>query len=207
MLETFHTLDASIWHLPNTFYESSEVGLPDRLPNCYDPDNVYVDGEGLHIRAERNVGEYRSGWIDTAGKKSWTHGYFETKIRYPDVPGVWCQMFLVNAGGFPPEIDSGEAFNNDGSVQLCIREAVGVDHKLQVSLGSFLGQWHVFGFLWDECEVVWYFDRREIWRVTSYSPTLPMHLYIILGMGEWQTPNDLLLPATLDVGYVSVWQK
>jgi beta-glucanase (GH16 family) len=206
MLFSDHFQDLDNWHLPLTFFEPNATGLQNRLPNCYDPDNVTLNN-GAHIRAERNVDSYVTGWMDTKTKHAFTYGYFEARLRFPAVPGLWAGFFLVNENGYPPEIDSGEILTNDGSLRFAVRQGQ-TDYRLSCLMGeALLGNWHTFGVLWEVDKIVWYIDGREYWHTTQYIPSMPMNLFITMGMGEWQAPNDALLPAMLDIDYVEVWKK
>jgi hypothetical protein len=201
----FRKINPNIWR--KLEYAETFYGRPEQLLNRYVNKNVYVDREGLHIKAERVGNEYHSGLITTQGKKEWTYGYFEAKIRYPNVPGIWCQFFTVNSVGWPPEIDSGESFTNDGILQFAIRKEEGVDYPVRHNFGpNFLGKWHVFGILWESDKVIIYVDNEEQVRY-SWSPSLPMNCFFILGMNEWYESDDSKLPVTFDVEYLKIWQK
>lgn len=197
-------INTGTWTVKNNQYESAgDTGLL----NVYKSESVYTDTDGLHIQASKGSGEYISGWIDTLGKRSWLYGYFEARMFVPNIPGIWSGFFLINNAGYPPEIDAGEIFKDDGKIQFQIRQG-SADYKQLYSFGpSLLGQWHTYGFLWEPAQVVWYIDGQRYWSSSQYVPNMPMAMFIILGMGEWQVPNDNLLPDTLDVAYVRVWQR
>lgn len=204
--ENFRNLDR--WN-NKTFYEPLSLD-GHCLPNEYNASQVYTDAAGAHIRAELSGDgtHYLSGWLDTRGKKTWQYGYFEARVRWPNVPGIWSGFFAVNDAGWPPEIDAGEVFGNAGTVQFQVRKQQGVDYKYSYDYGpSLFGQWHKFGFLWEADKVVYYIDDIEYWRTTEYVPNMPMVLYVMLAMGEAQTPDNAMLPASMDVEYVRVWQK
>jgi beta-glucanase (GH16 family) len=202
--DRFTSIDADSWS-NRTFYETA--GLPDKLPNQYNAANVTADANGLHIAATAGTGEYLSGWLESVHKKTWTYGYFECKMRIPNVPGIWAGFFLVNDSGYPPEIDAGEILANDGYVQFQVREG-STDYPRRYYFGpGLLGCWHTFGFLWEQNAITWYIDGRPYWKSADYIPDMPMAAYIILGMGEWQAPNNALLPAVMDVEYLKIWQK
>lgn len=181
---------------------------PTGLVNKLAPENVSADEGGLHIVAYKNGEEYWSGGIDTHAKVSWQYGYYECKARYPDVPGIFAGFFVVNAEGWPPEIDASEVLRNDYRMHLAIRKELGVDYETYINFSDYLlGEWHRFGFIWEPGVVVFLLDGIEYWRSYDYSPDMPMSVYFYFEMGEFQVPNDGLLPTTLDIEYIKIWQK
>jgi beta-glucanase (GH16 family) len=155
----------------------------------------------------KNGDEYWSGEIKTLGKKSWTYGYFEVSARYPNVAGIWCQPFLVNAGGWPPEIDMGEPFTNNDHIQLAVYDADETPQTEDYYHPGLLGNWHKYAVWWKEDMIIWYIDDVEIWRTDYFIPTNPMAVYITARIGEYADPNDAELPDSMDVRYVRIWQR
>ncbi|MBN1412534.1 MAG: discoidin domain-containing protein [Spirochaetales bacterium] len=78
----------------------------------YRPENCYVQGGNLVIRADYSTTPYynvggrdwyqKSGRITTQGKRSWQYGRIEARIRLPKGQGNWCAFWAMgtsSAGG------------------------------------------------------------------------------------------------------------
>jgi beta-glucanase (GH16 family) len=151
-------------------------------------------------------GEYHGAMIETVGKRRWKYGYFETKVKYPNIAGGWCNPFLVNELGWPPEIDFAEVFDTNGYCQLQIREGT-TDYIVGTWNFVDLGVWHIFGVLWEPDMVVFFVDGYEVARMTAWVQQVNMAFYYCALLGNWAPPVAEQLPATMDVEYLKVWQR
>lgn len=121
-------------------YENNCYGGGNGEAQCYvtDSDNVWVDGEFLHIKAIREFvngpalgdddpgynandrsgsGDYSSGRIRSKGKGDWRYGRFEIRAKLPAGQGTWPAIWMLPTdwvyGGWAAsgEIDIVESVN------------------------------------------------------------------------------------------------
>ena len=156
---------------------------------------------------------YAGGLLNTWDKYWFTYGFMEARIFIP-----------TNAAGEP--VDS-VSFWADGRTwpttgELDVMEVLrgcgphgtaGFGYHFHNSAGAFghcasmthLGGWHTFGADWEPGSVTYYYDGREVGRLTNGITAAPM--YLILAAGVDPTDNGpTLTPATALVDYVRVWQ-
>lgn len=129
------SLDLSKWS-----YEKNCYGGGNNEAQCYvdNAQNVWVDGEYLHLKAIREAtqgpntadddpaydpldvsgsGDYSSGRIRSKGKGDWRYGRFEIRAKLPSGQGTWPAIWMLPTdwiyGGWASsgEIDIMEAVN------------------------------------------------------------------------------------------------
>ena len=72
------------------------------------------------------------------------------------------------------------------------------------SAESFTGGWHTFAADWEPGSITYYYDGTEIWQDTSGITSAPMYLILNLALDSSMSVD--LVPATMRVDYVRVWQ-
>ncbi|HEX6356721.1 DNRLRE domain-containing protein [Actinophytocola sp.] len=132
------TLDRTKWNArPLTYLDFDKACITDR------PDNVFVAGGNLTIRAKReqmtcwNGGgtrQYTTAYLDTIGHADFTYGRFETRAKSPNGPndskGLWPAFWLrrtaVSTGGDP----------NDGNGEIDVMELPGGSQYYKASTSA-----------------------------------------------------------------------
>jgi beta-glucanase (GH16 family) len=152
--------------------------------------------------------------------KTFDHGYFEARIKYPMGTGFDAAFWLRRPPSVPSprsEIDIVEAYPNNPYVwpgpnryQATMHYVVGSglqNHQVTYDAGSSLtDQWHVFGAEWLPGQrLAFYLDGVRTGVVTAdvLAPTT-MNIVLSLGVGTWSADANSTTPtvATMQVDWV-----
>jgi hypothetical protein len=156
---------------------------------------------------------YVSGMVNTYGKYSFKYGAAEAQIYCPAaIPGVlanWPAFWLDTIDVWPNggEIDIFEGL--DGRAYFYIHYSPtndGNDSPLgQAVAGSFTG-WHIYGMKWTPGAVAYYYDGLPVGTLHYDTGAALTDMMVILNyaVGGWGGP--CVIPATMFVNYVRVWQ-
>ncbi len=181
----------------------------------------------LVLKAEWNAAENRvdCGAVWTKGRMEKVGGYYEARIKFPVVPGMWGAFWLMagtesnvdNSSADGCEIDIIESIDNDkGAFQSAIHwDGYGPDHKSvdnsKTSPNIYDGEYHVFGFERSAGKYVFYVDGKKVWT-TAAAGLCSKPGYLVLSMegsrgrGVGTVPNVTALPAEMLVDYVKVYK-
>ena len=152
---------------------------------------------------------YMSGVITTQPSFSQTYGYFEMRARLPRGKGLWPAFWLLPADlSWPPEIDVMESIGDPSQVFVTthskVTKAEGVERRIAP------GVFHVFAASWDERNVIWYIDGREVGRhPTPGDMHKPMFMLANLAVGgHWPGSPDAntRFPATYEIDYIRAYR-
>jgi beta-glucanase (GH16 family) len=222
-----NALDTSVW----TIETGSNFGTQQK---DYDrAENIEVKNGHLVITARKEAfgGEdYTSGRMKTAGKKSWTYGRFEARMRIPHGQGMWPAFWLLGADfeqkGWP---DCGEidVMENRGSELSKVHGSLhgpgysgGSSYTQAFTLkeGVFHEDFHVFAIEWEPKVIRWYVDG-ELYQTRS-AETFPRSkrwvfdrpFFMIVnlavgGMFGGDPDSRTVFPQTLDVDWVRVYAR
>lgn len=204
------------------------------LQNYTNGDNAEVKDGILILSAKKandntTVGSYTSTRMITKDKNEFTYGKMEIRAKLPSGRGIWPAIWMlganINDAGWPAcgEIDileyvgyepntvhatvhtpSGSGANGDGSSKTLV---------------TVEEEFHVYGLIWTEKEMIFYIDSPE--NIThKYSPTTknvdnwPFYqpqffiLNIAVG-GNWggaQGVDNSIFPQTMEIDYVRIYQ-
>ncbi len=181
----------------------------------------------LRIEARKDIsGNWRSGLLasmDANGRGfGLQYGYFEMRAKIPGGPGVWPAFWLDSL--IPKN-------SNDPSIEIDVMEHYGKFPNAYESLlivwpkdrtiknhteryvheekaRPFHESFHTYGASVDKEWIVYYFDRKETWRVKTpaqHKHKLMILVNLALGSG-WpidQTPN----PSYMYVDYIRAYTK
>lgn len=138
-------------------------------------ENSALDGNGnLVLTARReplNGSAYTSARLTTAGKREFTYGRFEARIKLPVGQGLWPAFWLLGANtpqvGWPRsgEIDimefrGQEPLINHGSLHGPGYSGGAAITRRYVSPTPLNEDFHVYTVEWDPSEIRWYVDGR-----------------------------------------------
>lgn len=178
---------------------------------CFDPSRVAVAAGGLMLRIVRRPQlcdgrwrPYSSGIASTVGRWSFRYGLMEARVWVPsrgrrilDWPAVWL------GGG--AEIDVFEG----GGVPCWYYH---IDHR---RWGRCVGGihitngWHTVAVNWQPRSITWYYDRREVGRLSSALVPIAssrMSVVLDLAISDKMPHEPTVVPATFRIGWVRVWQ-
>lgn len=225
--ETFRTLDVSatgpgtrwIAHTP-WFGDFGDAAFSDPQPGF----PFKTGPDGLSIEARKGAdGKWRSGLLSSTDPRSQgfaaTYGYFEMVAAFPPGKGTWPAFWLLTSDRKADpdiEIDVVEYYGHwTDRYQVVVtvrpkggRPAKSQTHWVPVPAGSLVGAYHAYGVDVGPKDVVFYLDRREVWRTpTPVEHTKPLGVLLNLALGSgWpidETPN----PSVMKVRSVSFFPK
>lgn len=165
------------------------------------------------------------------------YGKFEARMKLPEGQGLWPAFWMMPAdseyGSWPlsGEIDIMEA---RGRVLDTVNGTIhfGETRPFNKSLGGSytfgagedITGYHVYGVEWNENTIIWYVDGVEYYRtsnwytmnedgVSDYPAPFDKEFYLILNLAvggvydNYVTPASSVLPGTMEVDYVRVYQQ
>lgn len=210
-------LDESVWTIDNS------VRVRNRLGRWRE--NVEVrDG---HLRLLNKV-ESRDGCIWSSGnlmtKAEWQYGYFEASCRYARSVGINNAFW-----GFSRQTDNPmvELNPNEGWYPDIVNAHFYIHHKKDGKIkaltngtqeGSLLGyrtgenladDFHVLGMEWNEKELIFYFDGREIRRLPNIDAHRPIAVWFSTYVADWcgGKATRSVDGTFMEIDWVRVWQK
>ena len=140
------------------------------------------------ISSEVHGYDYVSGLLNTHSTFAQTYGYFEIKADMPTEQGVWPAFWLLpEDGSWPPEIDVVEMRGQEpNTIHVSAHSNATGEQTTQssaVKVPSTDG-FHTYGMLWNEEQIVWYFDDVAVARAdTPADMHDPMYMLVNLAVG------------------------
>ena len=191
--------------------------------------NASLDGNGnlvIEARKEAREGrEYTSARIKTEGKKTFTYGRFEGRMKMPVGQGMWPAFWMLGGNSWPNtgEIDIVENLGREPSIAYGTIHgpgysgSAGPGASYTLPGAKFSDDFHVFAIEWEANAIRWYVDD------TLYSTKTPADIsgktwvfdhgfFFILNLavgGDWPGAPDgtTVFPQKLVVDYVHVCTK
>jgi beta-glucanase (GH16 family) len=192
--------------------------------------NASLDGNGnLVIEARREAREgrqYTSARLKTEGKKNFTYGRFEGRMKLPYGQGIWPAFWMLGGNSWPNtgEIDIMENLGREPSIAHGTIHgpgysgADGPSGTYTLPGGAvFSDDFHVFAIEWEPNTIRWYVDGNH------YSTKTPADIggntwvfdhgfFFILNVavgGDWPGDPDetTVFPQRMLVDYVHVCEK
>ena len=210
-------VDESVWTIDNS------VRVPNRLGRWRE--NVEVkDG---HLRLLNKV-ESRNGCVWSSGnlltKNEWQYGYFEASYRYARAVGINNAFWGFSNAADNPRV---ELNPNEGWYPDIINAHFYIHHKKDgktthltngTADGTLLGyragenladDFHVIAMEWNEKELIYYFDGREIRRLPNIDCHRPIAVWFSTYIADWcgGKATRAVDGSFMEVDWVRVWQK
>lgn len=191
-----------------------------------------VDGKLVITALAESYGgnNYTSAKIWTNGKRAFTYGRMEAKMKLPKTQGLWPAFWMMPQnsvyGGWPRsgEIDIMEMKGSDvkttyGTIHYGTDPST--DHKYRGAAYSGLddlsADFHVYAVEWKKDTISWYIDDVNFYTITktdigSYAWPFDQDFYIILNLAVGGffggDPNgSSVFPQSLEVDYVRVYNN
>ncbi|HEX2968837.1 MAG TPA: glycoside hydrolase family 16 protein [Bacteroidales bacterium] len=185
--------------------------------------NLMIIGRKEPWIYNNDTADYTSASITTDGKRSWTYGKIEARIKLPEGQGLWPAFWMlgqnIHQAGWPKcgEIDIMEHINKLDIVHGTLHW----DNNGHVSSGDTIAcnvtDYHIYSVEWNSNSIKWLLDGKEYHVVNvkdsvNNTEEFQKPHYIILNLaigGEWpKNPDETtVFPDTVFVDYVRVYQK
>nr|ABW02992.1 glycoside hydrolase family 16 precursor [Pedobacter sp. 4236] len=217
--------DGNAVNQANWSFETGAGGWGNNEKQYYQPDNATVADGNLIITAKKqSVGgaPYTSARMITRGKKEYTYGRFEARIKLPQGQGQWPAFWMLGSNigsvGWPKcgEIDIMENVNTNTQV-------LGTIHWFDQAYAYYGGNtnttpqnYHVYRVDWTPTSITWYVDNIQF-HVANIANSIngtdefhrPFFLLLNMAVGgnlPGQTIDESRLPAKMYVDYVKVYK-
>ncbi|WGH74502.1 family 16 glycosylhydrolase [Tenacibaculum tangerinum] len=224
-------LDASKWNVQlGDGCAEGICGWGNGELQSYNEANITVSDGTLKItsKVERTRGSrYTSGRINTKGKASFAYGRIEASIKLPVGDGLWPAFWMLPTDevyGSWPQSGEVDIMEFTASRQ---KEVYGYIHYgdlypnnqsqgsiFDLKQGVFPDQFHEFAIEWEPGEIRWYVDgilysTKKPEDLAPYQWPFDQDFYLLLnvavGGNLGGNVNDSMLPATMEVDYVRVY--
>ena len=176
-----------------------------------------VLGDGvLRLNARK---EQRGGQEWTAAslwtQRKFMYGYFECRYRYAKATGTNNSFWLMTRdipsdapGRFEIDINEGHYPNK---VNSCIHNWSGTHwakgKHMTIDGANLADEFHTYGLEWNEDELIWYFDGKEIRREENTICHGEAPVWLSLAIMDWAGPVTEAIDGTfMEVDYVRVFQ-
>lgn len=211
----------------NWNFERGGAGWGNHEKEYYQEANARVSNGNLIIQARKekvDTNTYTSSRMTTLGKREFTYGKIEARIKIPVGQGLWPAFWMLGANihtvDWPAcgETDIMEHINADSLIYGTLHW----DNNGHVSDGGKITtaspkDYHVYAVEWDSSAIRWYLDGVKYHEVNilnniNGTEEFQKSSYIILNLavgGDWpgQAVDDSKFPASMYVDYVRVYQK
>ncbi len=214
------SIDTSVWN-----FDTGNNGWGNNELENYQPSNASIANGNLVITAKKEVAgsaNYTSSRMKTEGKKSFTYGRIEARIKMPAGQGLWPAFWMLGANissvGWPQcgEIDIMEHINSDslfyGTAHWNNNGHVSSGGKTIATTAGY----HVYDVEWTASAITWHLDGVAYWKTdiaANANGTAGFHLpfFIILNLavgGNWPglSIDNTKFPASMYIDYVRVYQ-
>jgi len=194
------------------------------------PQNARVENGMLVIEAlqEKYMGlYYTSARLSSRRLQEFTYGRIEARIKLPYGQGIWPAFWMLGSNSAWPlggEIDIMEYIGKTADTVYQTIHGPGysggknVGSHIALTTDSLRNDFHVYAIEWQENEIRWFIDSREVFKATpAQIPAGTKWVYdhpffIILNLavgGGWPGYPDTttVFPQQLLVDYVRVYQK
>lgn len=189
----------------------------------------------VKVNDEKKFGSYTSARINTKGKKTFTYGKIEARMKIPTGVGVWPAFWMLGANisevHWPTcgEIDIMEYVGYEPTTLHATLHSEDYNHgkgtqrgnKVALPEGQKVTDWHIYGMIWTEKGFDFYIDTPEnVYyscatndpkTVTAWPFDAPHFIILNLAIGgNWggaKGVDDNICPAVMEVDYVRVYQK
>lgn len=217
--------DGTSVNTSNWNFETGGGGWGNNEQEYYQAANAAVSNGNLVITAKKQrvkTNAYTSARITTKGKREFTYGKMEARIKLPLGQGLWPAFWMLGANidtiGWPKsgETDIMEHINSDNLIYGTIHW----DNNGHVQYGGKTvttpADYHIYSVEWDSAAIRWYVDGNKYQEaniLNNINSTEEFHkpFFIILNLavgGNWpgQTIDVSKLPAMMYVDYVRVYK-
>ncbi|HET9571103.1 MAG TPA: family 16 glycosylhydrolase [Bacteroidales bacterium] len=225
--------DGTTLNLDNWTPVNAGTGFGNRELQYYSsrPDNLLVANGLLTITARLEayqVGtaswKYTSAKISSSGKKDFTYGKIEARIKLPHGAGTWPAFWTLGYGSWP-SCGENDILEYVGSKPDEFQSNVhtkdyngsnGKNFHMVKPFPNVADTFHVFSIEWDSMRIKYFVDGNQYWTFSSLSVTPinypfnnPNYLILNLAIGGTMggVVDDGIFPQQLVIDYVRVYKN
>lgn len=150
---------------------------------------------------------YTSGMVCSYPSFNTTYGYFEARMRLPNISGAWPAFWMDPTDQtWPPEIDIMELWGANPNVIRNAYYSETTGWTTSNATFSDAGAWHTYAVWWEPTGLTWYRDGVQTKRWTGNVPTKDMYLICNLA-GDFNNVAGVAAnaPFYADVDYIRAW--
>ncbi|MCB9495310.1 MAG: family 16 glycosylhydrolase [Fibrobacteria bacterium] len=188
----------------------------------FDSSHVLLRDGALVLRAERTSEGWRSGSVQSRGRREFQEGRFEFRARFPSVPGAWALISLQGDSTAGPVWPDGGAIDVAGLWGHRPEALMGIAHLGDssgeslhpgtelVDSAGWADRWVEFAVEWSPAGIVWIADDRVFHRIAGGRPfDHPFYLSLRLGVGGDGNvaPDSLQEPFEMLVDRVRIFRR
>jgi beta-glucanase (GH16 family) len=228
------TIDASKWRITGPNYWDKKTH--------WSKDDVIVGNGVVKLRYEKKTGHqnddpkekempYAAGFLETYGKWVQRYGYFETRVKLPQAPGLWPAFWVMPDRGAAAGPQWKRQDTKNGAMEFDVMEHltrwgpyrynIGMhwdgyqkEHKQTGSTRIYIQPdkdgFITVGLLWVPGSVTYYCNGKVVlsWENPRIS-NVQSDMMFTIPMGGWDNNalDDKQLPADFVIDYVRVWQR
>ncbi|WP_375437452.1 carbohydrate-binding protein [uncultured Hymenobacter sp.] len=211
---------------PDWQFETGGGGWGNNEKQYYQAANASVANGNLLITARKQtVGgmPYTSARMITKGRKEFTYGRMEARMKLPLGQGLWPAFWMLGGNistvSWPAcgEIDVMEHINSENKTYGTPHWDSNGHAEYGGSIVTTPQDYHVYSVEWDASAIRWFVDGTQFHMMSilnNAGSTEEFHrpFFLLLNLavaGNWpgQTVDESKLPATMYVDYVRVYQK
>lgn len=190
----------------------------------YTPEGVSVKDGKLRLTVEKKQvegWEFTSGQVDGFGKWTQCYGYFEARMKWPQIIGLFPAFWMMPDRDIHGKTDDQSIWNrnstkwrgmefdimeyiaswNPGRYNVALHwDGYGDLHKTAGNEHIYFGPtpdgWHTFGMLWEPGKVTWYCDgiKKAEWADERVG-AIPAYFILSHQLGGWGISEDQKKPA------------
>lgn len=228
--------DGSAVNTDNWTFETGATGWGNNELQLYtNGSNADVSDGKLIITARKvndntEVGSYTSSRLASKEKKEFKYGKMEIRAKLPSGTGIWPAIWMLGSNfstvGWPAcgEIDIMEYVGfQPNTIYSTVHTSAGSGGNASgssLSVPTCEEEFHIYGLLWTENELVFYVDVPEN-VVYTYAPAVKtpenwpynQAAFFILNVavgGNWggqQGVDNSIFPQSMEIDYVRVYQE
>lgn len=205
-------------------FERGGGGWGNNEQEYYQSNNATVENGNLVITAKKETvgsNNYTSSRMTTQGKKEFTYGKIEARMKIPVGQGLWPAFWMlganINSVNWPAcgETDIMEHINADSILYGTIHW----DNNGHVQDGGNTAitpsGYHIYGIEWTDTNIRWYIDSTTYHTSPTtagssdefHKPFFILFNFAVGGNWPGQVIDNSLFPAKMYVDYVRVYQK
>lgn len=205
------------WYPDTAFWNTTVPGghlTNTAEPQAYDPSGISFPGGSVMRFTMRNQVTvtglpYTSGMVSSYPSFNPTYGYFEARMKLPDVSGTWPAFWMHPTDMvWPPEIDIMENWGRESFNNIISQGSISSNGNTaeQKAVTGGVSQWNTYACDWRSGTIRFYINGTLSKTDTNaLIPAKQMYLICNLAGDKDNFPAASTMPFFADVDYIRAW--